>query len=156
MPRLSLLVTSVCFTASLLGPAPLQGQGGVTALDRFDFTHYYDYEEMTEFLQAVNEAFPDLTLLEPLAESDMGRKVWMLVINNPQTGEARDKPGIFINQIHAGEVIAGHVHSIVVKLGGPTTIRCGVAPVIETFDERVRDEIQITEFIEIHGAEQRA
>jgi murein tripeptide amidase MpaA len=41
-----------------------------------------------------------------MAESQMGRQVWMLTINNPATGKAEDKPGIFINQIHAGEVIA--------------------------------------------------
>jgi murein tripeptide amidase MpaA len=78
----------------------------VKALGDYDFRHYYEYQEMTDFLQDVHGAFPDLTRLESLAESDMGRQVWLLTINNPATGAPETKPGIFINQIHAGEVVA--------------------------------------------------
>ena len=78
----------------------------VLALGEYDFYHYYDYEELTSYLQDINDAFPNLTELSTLATSDMGRSVWMLTINNPETGRAEDKPGIYINQIHAGEVIA--------------------------------------------------
>jgi len=106
MPRLQLLSVSV-FLMSFLLPLPsLQAQDKVSALGSFDFYHYYEYQELTDFLTEVSEAFPALTHLEPLAESQMGRQVWMLTINNPATGKAEDKPGIFINQIHAGEVIA--------------------------------------------------
>jgi len=92
---------------SLLPSLPsLQAQERVSALGTYDFQHYYEYQELTQFLTDVNEAYPALTHLESMAESQMGRQVWMLTINNPETGKAEDKPGIFINQIHAGEVIA--------------------------------------------------
>jgi hypothetical protein len=78
----------------------------VLALGEYDFHHYYDYEELTRYLRDINEAFPNLTELSTLVTSEMGRDVWLLTINNPETGKAENKPGIYINQIHAGEVIA--------------------------------------------------
>jgi len=78
----------------------------VMALGTYDFFHYYEYAELTNFLKDVHAAFPQLTELQSLCSSQMGRDVWMLVINNPKTGQAEDKPGYFLNQIHSSEVIA--------------------------------------------------
>ena len=78
----------------------------VKALGKYDFYHYYEYDELTNFLRDMNEAYPDLTELRSLNKSDMGRDVWMFVINNPKTGKEEDKPGFFMNQIHSSEVIA--------------------------------------------------
>jgi murein tripeptide amidase MpaA len=82
------------------------GADKVTALGKYDFYHYYEYEELTNYLKDINKTYPELTELSSFAKSGMGRDVWLLTINNPKTGKAEDKPGIFINQIHAGEVIA--------------------------------------------------
>lgn len=76
------------------------------ALRKYDFTHYYEYEELTNYLKDMNKAYPQLTELKALCKSQMGRDVWMLIINNPKTGQPEDKPGFMLNQIHAGEVIA--------------------------------------------------
>jgi len=78
----------------------------VKALEKYDFFHYYDYAELTNFLKDIHAAFPQLTELQSLCSSQMGRDVWMLVINNPKTGNPEDKPGYFLNQIHSSEVIA--------------------------------------------------
>ena len=86
-----------------------EGEGrepSVTALGKYDFEHYYDYKELETFLKDMHEAFPDLTEVKSLCKSQMGRNVWMLVINNPETGEPEEKPGFFLNQIHSSEVIA--------------------------------------------------
>jgi murein tripeptide amidase MpaA len=106
MIRLSSFPSCVLLLTVLLPVHAAQGQERVSALGTYDFYHYYDYQELTDFLSDVSAAFPDLTRLESMAESQMGRQAWMLTINNPATGPAEDKPGIFINQIHAGEVIA--------------------------------------------------
>ena len=85
------------------------GQGKskkVTPLGKYDFYHYYEYDELTNFLKDMNKAYPELTELRSLNKSDMGRDVWMFVINNPKTGAEEDKPGFFLNQIHSSEVIA--------------------------------------------------
>jgi hypothetical protein len=76
------------------------------ALGKYDFYHYYTYEELASYLEDLNKAYPNMTELVSLCQSPTGREVWMLVVNNPKTGKAEDKPGVFLNQIHAGEVIA--------------------------------------------------
>ncbi len=78
----------------------------VTPLGKYDFYHYYEYAELTSFLKDMNTAYPELTELRSLNKSDMGRDVWMFVINNPKTGPEEEKPGFFLNQIHSSEVIA--------------------------------------------------
>ncbi len=106
MPRLHSFLVSFLWLSLLLPVSSLRGQDKVSALGTYDFYHYFEYQELTDFLTDISEAFPELTKLESMAESDMGRQVWMLTINNPATGRPEDKPGIFVNQIHAGEVIA--------------------------------------------------
>jgi len=76
------------------------------ALGKYDFHHYYAYEELTRYLQDIVHAYPHLAELKSLCKSRMGRDVWMLIINNSRTGDPEVKPGFFLNQIHAGEVIA--------------------------------------------------
>jgi murein tripeptide amidase MpaA len=106
MPRPCILTIS-CLLVSILIPfSGLRAQEKVVALGTYDFSHYFEYDELTAFLTDISEAYSELTQLESMAESQMGRQAWMLTINNPATGQAEDKPGIFIDQIHAGEVIA--------------------------------------------------
>jgi cyclophilin family peptidyl-prolyl cis-trans isomerase len=78
----------------------------VKALGKYDFWHYYDYDELTSFLRDMAKAHPNLAELRSLCKSPMGRDVWMMVINNRKTGTDTEKPAFFLNQIHAGEVIA--------------------------------------------------
>ena len=78
----------------------------VSVLGKYDFYHYYTYDELSRFLSDMHKAHPHLTTLESLVTSDMGRDVWMFIINNPETGKPEDKPGFFLNQIHSSEVIA--------------------------------------------------
>ena len=106
MPRPRIFFVSGLLMTFLFPLPAAQGQEKVSALGTYDFYHYFEYQELTDFLSDISEAYPTLTRLESMAESQMGRQVWMLTINNPATGPAEDKPGIFINQIHAGEVIA--------------------------------------------------
>ncbi|NNM06881.1 MAG: hypothetical protein HKO65_17425, partial [Gemmatimonadetes bacterium] len=106
MPRATFSSVSVFALGFLLVIPSLRGQEKASALGTYDFYHYYEYQELTSFLRDMHEAYPELTTLESMAETDMGRQVWLLTINNPATGPEADKPGIFINQIHAGEVIA--------------------------------------------------
>lgn len=102
--KLSAFVILVCL---LTVPVSASGKAEKAApLGKYDFYHYYTYEELTQFLKDMREAYPELTKLKSLCTSPMGREVWMLEINNPKTGPAEDKPGFFLNQIHSSEVIA--------------------------------------------------
>jgi murein tripeptide amidase MpaA len=105
--RKSFLFIFCVVLVSFLTPAQADtGVTKVTPLGRYDFFHYYTYAELATYLQDMHEAYPELTELTSLCKSPMGRDVWMLVINNPKTGKAEEKPGFFINQIHSSEVIA--------------------------------------------------
>ena len=94
----TLFLLAPLFSGSLLGQE--------RALGKYDFQHYYNYDELTAFMTDIHNAYPELTTLTSLATSQMGREVWMMVVNNPETGAPDEKPGFFANQIHAGEVIA--------------------------------------------------
>ncbi|MGB6864823.1 MAG: M14 family zinc carboxypeptidase, partial [Candidatus Aminicenantaceae bacterium] len=89
----------------LLASAPaFSGPGKtkkVVALGKYDFYHYFTYDELTNYLQDMHLAYPHLTELNSMCKSQMGRDVWMFVINNPETGDPEDKPGFFLNQIHS-------------------------------------------------------
>jgi len=99
------IICFLCFSYLSFFPAYSKGQM-VRPLEKYDFYHYYTYEELTNYLEDINQAYPQLTEIRSLCKSDMGRDVWILVINNPDTGKEADKPGFFLNQIHSSEVIA--------------------------------------------------
>ena len=68
------------------------------------FDRYYSYDEMTERLHRLAAAFPQLATLTSMTKSHQGRDVWLVEINNPETGPALEKPGFYIDaQIHAEE-----------------------------------------------------
>jgi murein tripeptide amidase MpaA len=106
MRKKNVLVLCAFLLLLLAYSSALEKSKKVTALGKYDFYHYYEYDELTSFLKDVNKAYPNLTELKSLCKSQMGRDVWMLVINNPETGKAEEKPGYFLNQIHSSEVIA--------------------------------------------------
>jgi murein tripeptide amidase MpaA len=97
---------SICIVMTFSFSSNQVNSKKVTPLGKYDFYHYYEYNELTSFLKDMNAAYPELTELRSLCKSDMGRDVWMFVINNPKTGPEEDKPGFFLNQIHSSEVIA--------------------------------------------------
>lgn len=74
------------------------------------FDRYYDYEEVVEALNVLHKAFPDLTSLESIGESEEGLKIYALTINNKNTGAKHDKPGVWLDgNIHGNEIQAGEV-----------------------------------------------
>lgn len=106
MRKAAILFLGVCLLAAFTLSSNQEKAKKITPLGKYDFYHYYGYDELTNFLKDMNESYPELTELRSLCKSDMGRDVWMLVINNPKTGAEEDKPGFFLNQIHSSEVIA--------------------------------------------------
>ncbi len=80
----------------------------ITVPLRFD--HYYTYEQVVEALKALNTAYPELTELDMVGKSEEDREIWALTINNPKTGEALSKPGVYVDgNIHGNEIQAGEV-----------------------------------------------
>jgi hypothetical protein len=74
------------------------------------FDHYYKLDEITAALKALNTAYPELTVFEEVGKSDEGRSIYAMTVNNPKTGPALDKPGIYIDgNIHGNEIQGGDI-----------------------------------------------
>ncbi|MDD4108482.1 MAG: M14 family metallopeptidase [Prolixibacteraceae bacterium] len=74
------------------------------------FDRYYDYSEVVAALKALHDSFPEMTTLDIVGKSEENREIYALTINNPETGEALNKPGVYIDgNIHGNEVQAGEV-----------------------------------------------
>ncbi|HEY3384353.1 MAG TPA: M14 family metallopeptidase [Vicinamibacterales bacterium] len=80
----------------------------ITVPLRFD--HYYTYEQIGEALKALHDAYPQFTTVESIGKSEEGRDIWSMTVNNPKTGAALDKPGVYVDgNIHGNEIQAGEV-----------------------------------------------
>ncbi|MCP4177146.1 MAG: hypothetical protein GY756_05205 [bacterium] len=74
------------------------------------FDKYYTYEEVVKAIKALNKAYPKITKSVLVGHSDENREIWALEINNPATGRAVDKPGVYVDaNIHGNEIQAGEV-----------------------------------------------
>jgi hypothetical protein len=88
--------------------APVTWSQPITVPLRFD--HYYTYEQVGEALGALHAAYPQLTTLDVVGKSEEGREIWAMTVNNPRTGAALDKPGVYADgNIHGNEIQAGEV-----------------------------------------------
>ncbi|HCC70004.1 MAG TPA: hypothetical protein DEQ09_02475, partial [Bacteroidales bacterium] len=74
------------------------------------FDHYYSYEQVAEAVKQLNKSYPNLTMVEEVGKSEEGRIIWALTINNPETGTASSKPGVYVDgNIHGNEIQATEV-----------------------------------------------
>ncbi len=91
--------------------AGIQSQAAKTAITvPLTFDKYYSYEEVVGALEALHQAFPDLTRLDLVGKSDEGRAIYCMTVNNPKTGGELSKPGIYVDgNIHGNEIQAGEV-----------------------------------------------
>ena len=87
------------------------------------FDRYYDYNDVVKALEVLHEAYPDLTKLESVGESEEGLKIYALTINNKKTGAEHDKPGVWVdgnihgNEVQAGEVCLYYANMLLTKYG---------------------------------------
>lgn len=87
------------------------------------FDRYYSYDEVNEALKALNKSFPNLTTLDIVGQSEEGRDIYALTINNPKTGKHLEKPGVYVdgnihgNEIQAGEVCLYYANMLLTKYG---------------------------------------
>ena len=87
------------------------------------FDRYYNYEDVVSALKSLNKEFPKLTKLDVIGKSEEGRAIYALTINNPETGDELDKPGVYLdgnihgNEIQAGEVCLYYANMLLTKYG---------------------------------------
>lgn len=74
------------------------------------FDHYYTYDQVVDAVKSLNKAYPELTKAVVVGKSEENRELWALEINNPKTGKADEKPGVYVDaNIHGNEIQAGEV-----------------------------------------------
>jgi len=80
----------------------------ITVPLRFD--QYYTLEQVYDALKALVQAYPQLATLETVGQSDEGRPIMALTVNNPKTGAALDKPAIYVDgNMHGNEIQGGDI-----------------------------------------------
>jgi len=95
-------VLSVCVT-STAGAAR-------TEKPHLVFDHYYNYEELSQALKTLADAYPEFLTLASAGTSFQGRDIWVMTVNNKKTGPDTDKPAMYIDgNIHGNEVQGGEV-----------------------------------------------
>ncbi len=113
---LLILLATLVFTGSAV-----EKKGKIEVPLRFD--RYYNYDNVVEALKVLHNAFPKLTTLEEIGKSEEGRGIYALTINNPETGDALSKPGVYVdgnihgNEIQAGEVCLYYANMLLTKYG---------------------------------------
>jgi len=66
---------------------------------------YYDYAAMTDALQRLQRAYPRFLTLQSLGKSVEGKDIWLVIINNPQTGAHTEKAAFWADaNIHGNEI----------------------------------------------------
>jgi len=89
----------------------------------FDFSHYFTYSEIEEFLTFHLQAYPHLLEKRIIGSSYEGREIWVMVVTHQATGAALKKPGYWVDaNTHAGEVTGSAValyllHKLVTEYG---------------------------------------
>ena len=113
------IIFTILLFFAITGFAADKGKIGVPL--RFD--RYYDYDDVVEALKVLNKAYPEMTKLEVVGKSEEGREIYAITINNPKTGEASEKPGVYVdgnihgNEIQAGEVCLYYANMLLTKYG---------------------------------------
>lgn len=69
------------------------------------FDKYHTYAEVNDAIKALNKAYPTLTKTVLVGKTEENREIWALEINNPKTGQAQQKPGVYVDgNIHGNEI----------------------------------------------------
>jgi murein tripeptide amidase MpaA len=77
---------------------------------QIDFSHYYKYDEMRDFLQAAEREYPNLVSVSSIGKSYQGRDILLATLTNRDTGLDLEKPAYWIDaNTHAGEVTGSAV-----------------------------------------------
>ncbi len=94
------------FLTSIIALLMLAGAGALSAAEvNLSFDHFYDHQELTNALKALQKANPQFVTLQSIGKSYQGRDLWAVILNNPKTGPAERKPGYYIDgNIHGNEI----------------------------------------------------
>jgi hypothetical protein len=99
------------------GTTPLAAQDQMTGMGSdpehtlpLTWDRWLDHAEIGERMELMAETWPDFLSLSSLGDSYGGRELWMMTINNPDTGPAEEKAAMWIEaNIHGNEIQGAEV-----------------------------------------------
>lgn len=98
----------ILLMGGVLAQAAPDPESPLTVPLRFD--HYYDYQMVIDAMKKLHRSYPELTRLDLVGKSEEGRSIYCMTVNNPKTGPALHKPGIYVDgNIHGNEIQATEV-----------------------------------------------
>ncbi|KAG2459522.1 CBPD Carboxypeptidase, partial [Polypterus senegalus] len=78
------------------------------SVEKYD--RYYNYEELTERLRALEQAYPGLAKLSSVGQSAQGRELWVMQITRDPNTEQPDKPKFkYVGNMHGDETVSRQV-----------------------------------------------
>ena len=102
MNRLGILIVACC----LLAPVAKAQSPAPSKVD-LSFNRWYTHEEMTKALRDLTRAYPHLLEMESIGTSVGGRDIWLVTLNDPETGPPESKTAMYIEgNIHGNEIQA--------------------------------------------------
>jgi len=97
------------FSTTLLGQNYLPRKWNTRKIN-LQFNRYYDWNEMEQALRILENAYPKFLKLRSIGKTFQGREMWYMTINNPETGNEKDKCAMYIDaNIHGNEIQGGEV-----------------------------------------------
>ncbi len=71
---------------------------------------WLDHDEISERLQLMQRTWPRFLTLQSAGSSHGGREMWVMTINNPETGDEMDKAAMYIEaNVHGNEIQGAEV-----------------------------------------------
>ncbi|MGV6815492.1 MAG: M14 family metallopeptidase [Phycisphaerales bacterium] len=102
----SIYVAGAIAASALISSGAIAQQQVPSRID-VSWNRFYDYDEITEIVHDLVDAYPELLTLESIGKSEQGRDMWLITLNNPKTGPAQDKPAMYIDgNVHGNEIQA--------------------------------------------------
>lgn len=92
-------------------PAAAQGQGS-DPMHRvqLDFNRWHDHAELVSDFHRLEEAYPKFLTVSSIGQSQEGRDLVLMTINNPDTGPEMSKAAMYIEaNVHGNEIQGGEV-----------------------------------------------
>lgn len=75
-----------------------------------DYSSYPDFNELTNILKKLTQAYPSLSKLKSAGKSLKGRELWYVEVTDFSTGEPAVKPAVYMDgNMHAGEVTGASI-----------------------------------------------
>ncbi len=101
------IIAAAAVGAGALLATPAWSQEGYQPAARVEiaWNRLYDHGEVVQLCRDLVAAYPEFLRMESIGKSYQGRDMWVVTMNNPNTGADTDKPAMYIDaNIHGNEV----------------------------------------------------